>query len=55
MVTFLYSRNLTEHCKPAIKEKKNHYKKGKNKQMRPNQNKIFCVGEETINLKKAAY
>ena len=27
-VTLLYSRTLTEHCKPAIMEKnKNHYKK----------------------------
>ena len=36
-VTMLYSRNLTEHCKPAITEKnKNHYtlkKKKKNGKM----------------------
>ena len=29
-VTLLYSRKLTEHCKPAIMEKnKNHYMKKK--------------------------
>ena len=32
-VTMLYSRKLTEHCKPAIMEKyKNHYIKNKTKQ-----------------------
>ena len=31
-VTMLYSRKLTEHCKPAIMEKnKNHYIKKKQK------------------------
>ena len=28
-VTMLYSRKLTEICKPAIMEKKNHYTKNK--------------------------
>ena len=31
-VTLLYSRKLTEHCKPAImEENKNHYIKKENK------------------------
>ena len=33
-VTMLYSRELTEHCKPAMMEKnKNHFKKEKKKKI----------------------
>lgn len=53
----LYSRKLTEHCKPPIMEKKSLYKKrkgkrSKNKQMKLHQTKKKFQSEGTINKMK---
>ena len=40
-ITLLYNRKLTEHCKLAIMEKKNHYKAKKNHPRRSPQNLVY--------------
>ena len=49
-VNILYSGKLTEHCKPAIMGKKNHYIKKAQKTKTKNQSKTTKASKSTNNI-----